>query len=99
MMNEFNALVFEFLIEPVCAELEDIARSFPVNCAIEVVEQTDIFRWQTALRRRRCRERSGHGGRRAAPSSKCGRQSTCGENQGGKRQGKEIWKGRLEVLG
>ena len=48
-MNEFNALVFEFLIEPVCAELEDIARSFPVNCAIEVVEQIDIFRRQTAL--------------------------------------------------
>jgi len=38
MMDEFNALVLEFLVEPVCAELEDVARSFSVNCAIEVVE-------------------------------------------------------------
>jgi hypothetical protein len=71
MMNEFDALVLETFIEPIGTELEDIARPFPMNCAIEVVQKIHILRRETTLRgrgggsRRRSRGgRRGHGGER-----------------------------------
>jgi len=64
-MNEFEALVLETFIEPIGTELEDVARPFPVNCAIEIVKQVHILRRETALRGRRGgRSRRSRGGRR-----------------------------------
>jgi uncharacterized radical SAM superfamily protein len=52
MMNEFDALVLETFIEPIGTELENIARPFPMNCAIEVIQKIHILGRETALRRR-----------------------------------------------
>lgn len=68
MMNEFDALVLETFIKPIGTELEDIARPFPMNCAIEVIQKIHILRRETTLRgrgggrSRRSRGRRGHGG-------------------------------------